>query len=301
MRLWFSPSSEVPIYKQLLTQVTLAILSGELRAGDKLPSTRELARRFALHANTISAGYKLLEREGWTEHRLGGGVYVRRQVEVANTPKQMLDEHIAGFFKAVRELKMPEAEVRARVAQWLTAPRADHFLLIDPDPLLRQILLTEIGQATRFPVRGASVEEGSSIESLRTAIPLCRPSKTKLVRAALPAGVELTTLQIRSANAWLNPWLPAPKDALIAVVSHWPDFPAIARTMLIAAGIAPEAIVLRDAREAGWAQGLEQVSGVLCDAYTAKVGGLPKRPVCIVFALLADEAKVELAAYPRDL
>ena len=47
MRLWFAPSSEVPIYRQLVTQVTLAILSGDLRPGDKLPSTRELARRFA--------------------------------------------------------------------------------------------------------------------------------------------------------------------------------------------------------------------------------------------------------------
>ena len=43
MRLWFSPASEVPIYRQLATQVVLAILSGDLKAGDWLPSTRELA------------------------------------------------------------------------------------------------------------------------------------------------------------------------------------------------------------------------------------------------------------------
>ena len=62
MRLWFSSSSEVPIYRQLVTQVVLAILCEDLRPGDRLPSTRELARRFGLHPNTISAGYRQLEQ-----------------------------------------------------------------------------------------------------------------------------------------------------------------------------------------------------------------------------------------------
>ena len=74
MRLWFTPSSEVPIYRQLVTQVVLAILSGDLKPGERLPSTRELARRFALHPNTISAGYRQLERDGWAERRHGSGV-----------------------------------------------------------------------------------------------------------------------------------------------------------------------------------------------------------------------------------
>lgn len=56
VRLWFVPTSEVPIYRQLVTQVVLAILSNDLRPGDRLPSTRELARRFGIHPNTISAG-----------------------------------------------------------------------------------------------------------------------------------------------------------------------------------------------------------------------------------------------------
>jgi GntR family transcriptional regulator len=43
----------------------LAILSGDLEPGEHLPSTRELARRFRVHPNTISAGYRQLVREGW--------------------------------------------------------------------------------------------------------------------------------------------------------------------------------------------------------------------------------------------
>src|ERR1700761_517222 len=107
MRLWFSANSEVPLYRQLVTQVQLAILSGDLRPGDRLPSTRELARRFAIHPNTISAGYRELEREGWTENRHGSGVYVRANADPPSTPEQILDQHIAAFFRAVRELNLP--------------------------------------------------------------------------------------------------------------------------------------------------------------------------------------------------
>jgi DNA-binding transcriptional regulator YhcF (GntR family) len=297
VRLWFAHSSEVPIYRQLVTQVVLAILCGDLRPGDRLPSTRELARRFALHPNTVSAGYRQLEREGWTERRRGSGVYVRANADAPSTPEQILDQHIAGFFRAARELGLPAEAVRARVAEWIAAPPPDHFVLIDPDVELRRILLAEIGKMTSFSVAGASIEDCALPETLAAAIPLCRPSKTKLVRAALPAGVELITLPIRSPNAWLNPWLPAPKTSLIGIVSHWPEFLATARTMLIAAGLPSEILVFRDAREARWQRGVEQATAILCDAFTATLPSLPAKPHIIVFPLLRETARAELDSY----
>jgi DNA-binding transcriptional regulator YhcF (GntR family) len=299
MRLWFSPRSEVPIYQQLVTQVVLAILSGDLRPGDRLPSTRELARRFALHPNTISAGYRQLERDGWTENRHGSGVYVRSNAEPPSTPEQVLEHHIAGFFRAVRELDLPAATVRRRVAEWLAAPQPDHFLLVDPDPELRRILLTEIRLTASFPVQEASVDDCARPETLTAAIPLCRPSKTKMVRAALPAGVELITLPIRSANAWLAPWLPAPSGHLIGVASHWPEFLDTARTMLIAAGLQPEAIIFRDARQPRWHRGLDQATVILCDSYTVTLSAFPRQPHTIIFPLLADSAREDLNRYAQ--
>ena len=62
MQLWFSPKSSVTLREQLVTQIILAILSDDLRPGQRLPSTRELARRFRLHPNTVSAGYRLLSK-----------------------------------------------------------------------------------------------------------------------------------------------------------------------------------------------------------------------------------------------
>jgi GntR family transcriptional regulator len=300
MRLWFAHSSEVPIYRQLVTQVVLAVLCGDLRPGDRLPSTRELARRFALHPNTVSAGYRQLEKEGWTERRRGSGIYVRAQAEEPSTAEQRIDHHIAGFFRATRELGLPEAAVRARVLQWLATPLPDHFVLIDPDADMRRILLTELRQATSWPVREATPEDCDRTETLAGAIPLCRPSQAKLLRAALPKGVELVTLPIRSPNQWLNPWLPAPAGHLVAVVSHWPGFLDGARTMLIAAGLPPEALIFCDARQPHWRRGLEQVTAILCDSFTATLPALPSKPFHIVFPLLADSASGLLREYSGE-
>ena len=299
MRLWFAPGSEVPLYQQLVTQVVLAILAGDLKPGDRLPSTRELARRFHLHPNTISAGYRQLEREGWAELRHGSGVFVRADAAPLSTPEQRLDHHIAGFFRVVRELGLPNEAVRARVSAWLAAPPPDNLLLIDPDPDLRRILLTELRTLTRFPVEEASIADLNKPDRLADAVPLCRPSKTSAVRQALPAGVELLTLPITSATNWLAPLLPLAKGHLIAVVSHWPEFLAIARTMFAAAGLPSEALLFREAGKPRWQRGLEQASAVLCDAYTATLP-LPNGPRRFTFPLLAaDEAQRMLSPYTR--
>jgi DNA-binding transcriptional regulator YhcF (GntR family) len=169
MRLWFAHSSEVPIYRQLVTQVVLAIHAGDLRPGDRLPSTRELARRFALHPNTVSAGYRQLEREGWTERRRGSGITVRAHADGSTTPEQQIDHHIAGFFRATRDLGLPAEAVRERVAQWLAAPPPDHFVMIDEDPELRRILLTELRAATAWPVSEVTPEDCCRAEPRRDA------------------------------------------------------------------------------------------------------------------------------------
>jgi DNA-binding transcriptional regulator YhcF (GntR family) len=297
VRLWFSPASEVPIYRQLVTQVQLAILSGDLKSGERLPSTRELARRFSIHPNTVSAGYRELAREGWVEYRHGSGVYIKSDAAPPQTPEQILDQHIAAFFKAVRELRLPAVAIRQRVAEWIASPPPDHFLLVDPDPDAREILLTEIRKLTAWPAVGIPVEDAARQENLMAAIPLCRPSKAKMVREVLPAGIELITLQIRSANKWLDPELPSLKRKLIGVVSNWMDFRQIARTMLAAAGVDPDLLVVRNPRRPRWQRGLDQTGAIICDVHTAATRELPKGPRVFVFSLLADAARMELGKF----
>src|SRR3989449_9916107 len=80
MRLWLSKSSEVPLREQLVTQIRLGIISGDLSSRQRLPSTRELARRFRIHANTVSAAYRELHRNGWVDFRRGSGRSEERRV-----------------------------------------------------------------------------------------------------------------------------------------------------------------------------------------------------------------------------
>lgn len=295
MRLWLSHTSEVPLREQLVTQVVLAILSQDLKPGARLPSTRELARRFRIHPNTVSASYKDLEKTGWLELRHGSGVYIRKQPEAPPSRELGLDRLIANVFRSARQSGIPLSAVRKRLRYWLELQPPDHFLLIEPDAELARIVVAEIQQAVTFPVMTSDLNACKSPELLHSAIPLAMPSKAANIRAKLPHGMECIGLRLRSVTDSLLPWTSAPKQALIAVASSWPDFLKRARTLLVAAGFEPDGLLFRDARENGWINGLPQTAAVICDSLTAS--RIPKTCRAIPFPLLAQESLTELRRY----
>ena len=298
MRFWFARNSEVPIREQIVTQIVLGILCDDLKPGQRLPSTRELARRFHLHPNTISAAYRQLERDRWVAFRRGSGVYVRKsKPEAPPSSALALDQLIANLFRSAREMGAPLAAVHAQLRRWLALQPPDHFLVIEPDEELRRIAVAEIECAVTLPVAGAALQPAR--EMLEGAIAVALPSKADAVRQALPAGTELVALQLRSVPSSLDAWLPAPADVLIAVASHWPGFLKSARTMLIAAGFASESLVFRDAREPGWHEGLKQMAAIVCDSATAAEA--PKGCRVIAFPLVAESSLEELRRYEKFL
>src|SRR5580698_7546358 len=120
MQLWFARGSEVTIREQLVTQVILSILSDDLAPGQRLPSTRELARRFRLHPNTVSSGYRQLERDRWVQFRHGSGVYVRKgKPEAPLSMALALDQMISELFRSARQANAPLPELRSRLKHWL--------------------------------------------------------------------------------------------------------------------------------------------------------------------------------------
>jgi len=300
MRFWFSHRSEVTIREQLVTQIVLGILCNDLAREERLPSTRDLARRFELHPNTISAGYRQLEREGWVEFRRGSGVYVRRgNADLGLSPALALDHLIGVFFRSARDLGVPLASVRARLRHWEELQPPDHFLVIEPDEELRRIVVEEMRRAANWPVESCGMQDDDLAKMLQGAIPVVLPSKEKIVRQALPPGVELITLKVRSVPTSLAGWLPAPSSALVGVASRWPDFLKLARTMLIAAGFNPDALVLRDARTRNWQRGLNQMTAIISDSVTA--ADLPKGCRVIIFPLLSESSLVELRRYQDSI
>jgi DNA-binding transcriptional regulator YhcF (GntR family) len=294
MQLWFARESDVSIREQLVTQVVLGILGDDLAPGQRLPSTRELARRFQLHPNTVSAGYRQLARERWVEYRRGSGVFVRAsKPEMPPSSALALDQMIASIFRFARKQGIPLPVLRSRLRQWLELQPPDHFLLIEPDEELRRIVSAEIQQAVKLPALSCGLEDCQKM--VEGSIPVALPNRAVTVRQALPDGVELLTLHFRSVPSSLGKWLPAPSGALVGIASKWPEFLKLARTMLNAAGFHPDSLVLRDARKQGWRRGLKQTAAVVCDSVTAKE--LPAGCRAIPFSLIAESSLDELRRY----
>lgn len=300
MRIWLSKSSEVPLREQLATQILLGIVSNDLKPGQKLPSTRELARRYDIHSNTVSAAFQDLEKRGWVEFRKGSGVYVRElSADVATDPKLELDQLISTLLQVARERGHSLGEIQARVKRWLETQPPDHFLVIEPDEEMRSILIAEIKQATSFRVAGVGIEECSRPEVLAGAAAVAMYGQAEGVRAALPPDAPCLLLRLRSVPGSIAGQERPSADSLVTVVSRWPDFLKWARTILVAAALDPDAMSFRDARERGWQKGLKSSAMVITDALTATQ--LPPGCRTRVFRIIADSSLDELRNFKEFL
>lgn len=72
----FDESSSIPLYRQLYERLRANILSSQLRAGARLPSSRSLAQELGISRNTVTAAYDQLLAEGYIESRVGHGTSV---------------------------------------------------------------------------------------------------------------------------------------------------------------------------------------------------------------------------------
>lgn len=79
MEIIISNSSGKPIYEQITDQVKSQIMSGQLRAGDALPSMRALAQSLRISLITTKRAYNDLEAEGFIETVAGKGSFVAAQ------------------------------------------------------------------------------------------------------------------------------------------------------------------------------------------------------------------------------
>jgi GntR family transcriptional regulator len=288
------------VREQLSTQIVLGIVSWDLKPGQKLPSTRELARRFNIHSNTVSAAYRDLAGRGWVELRKGSGIYVREHPgETAPGEGLELDQLIAAFLQAARERGHSLGEIHTRIRRILEMQPPDHFLVIESDKELREILVEEIRQATGFRVSGAGLEACGNSAMLAGAAPVALYGREgKAIRASLPAATSCLLLHSRSVPASMQGRDLPPRDAIVAVVSHWPEFLRWARTMLVAAGIDPETLSFRDVRDRGWQRGLRSCAFVITDAVTA--AKIPEGCDLRVFRVIADSSLEELRAFVKQ-
>jgi GntR family transcriptional regulator len=93
--------SGVPVYRQIIDQVRAGVASGALKAGDQLPTVRQLAVDLTVNPNTVLRAYRELELGGLLETQQGTGTFITEkkvkhdEAERARQLNQIVGEFLA--------------------------------------------------------------------------------------------------------------------------------------------------------------------------------------------------------------
>jgi len=93
--------SGVPVYRQIIDQVSGGIAAGSLAPGDQLPTVRQLAVDLSINPNTVIRAYRELEIRGVLETEQGTGTFIghqtvrRDEAERQRSLNQLIGEFLA--------------------------------------------------------------------------------------------------------------------------------------------------------------------------------------------------------------
>ena len=289
MQLWLSKNSEVPVRDQLTAQIVVGIASGDLTVGEKLPSTRELARRFGIHQNTVSAAYRRLATQGFVEFRQGSGVYICETLPVHEKPS--IDALIGRFLDEARALGYSREDITEKLLQQGNGDGFSGFLVVEPNHALCEIIIEEISSATGQTVSGISIDEidRTALDGFQITAMFDEEEKLGPI---LPVGTNCIYLKANSVAATLSGRTRPSANDLIGIASGWDDFLTFARLFLLAAKIDPETIIICSTCESGWKRSMKSSTAIICDSFTAKE--LPGDSRVNVFRLIAESSLLEL-------
>lgn len=106
--------SDRPIYLQLIEVIQMRIISGRYRAGDRLPSVRDLAGEAGVNPNTMQRALAELERSGLVITQRTSGRTVTEDVSMIAVIRQKLaEEQLTLFFQKMSELGYQQTEITA--------------------------------------------------------------------------------------------------------------------------------------------------------------------------------------------
>ena len=268
VKLWLSKNSEVPVRDQLVAQITLGIASGDLPPGNRLPSTRELARRFKIHQNTVSSAYRELAAKGVVEFKKGSGVFIA--TGKVNTDGSGLEHLVSRFLEMATSAGYSADEIREHIQKALEPRSPDGFLVIESDESLREILLHEIREKTGANAKGITREEFSKDGFRDNWHLVAMYDEEEKLKYLLPVGSPCIYLTANSVPSSMSASKRPAEDELIAIVSGWEKFISFAKMFLLAARIDSNAMITRRTSDRNWRNGLDQASVIICDSLTAK-------------------------------
>ena len=94
-----------PIYTQIIEHMKLFIVSGEVPAGSKLPSVRELAEEAEVNPNTMQKALSELERIGLMHaNRTSGRFITENEAVILNIKQELAEESIHSFLQNMNKI-----------------------------------------------------------------------------------------------------------------------------------------------------------------------------------------------------
>jgi GntR family transcriptional regulator len=123
MPLQLNPSSGVPLYLQLIEQIKHAIEAGAMRAGDQLPSVRQMAEELMINPNTVVRAYRELEHEGVIELKHGSGAFIRESIVPREKLMQKAQAVVQQTLDRLDALDLGEEEIRRLIENELARRR----------------------------------------------------------------------------------------------------------------------------------------------------------------------------------
>ncbi len=107
--------SDSPIYNQIVEQIRLQVVSGELKQDEQLPTVRRLASELRVNFNTIARAYRILDEAGLISTQQGRGTYILDEAtpEVSkNIKEQSLHDMAKSFLRDTKQLGFTFEEIQ---------------------------------------------------------------------------------------------------------------------------------------------------------------------------------------------
>ena len=113
-------NNNIPIYLQIIDNIKQDIVVGKLKAGQKMPSVRELAGTLKVNPNTIQRVYQELDREKITFTKRGMGTYVTEEEKTISSLKEEISKKIIlDFIEGMNKLSFSNKEMINTLKEYL--------------------------------------------------------------------------------------------------------------------------------------------------------------------------------------
>ena len=106
-----NPNLDIPIYQQLVDEITIAVKKGDFKHGQKLPTVYEMTQSLNIARGTIKRAYDELERSGIIEKVQGRGTFVCYQPTNSGSRKEQAMCAIDEMFSKLEEMGFSNSEI----------------------------------------------------------------------------------------------------------------------------------------------------------------------------------------------